>query len=299
MARWDFDSIPDQTGRKAIVTGANAGIGYETALALATKGAHVILACRNEVKGQEALNRLQADGPSGSAEMEQLDLADLDNVKAFAQRIHDKHDRLDLLILNAGVMIPPESQTAQGFELQFGVNHLGHFALTGALMPLVTGTEESRVVVVSSTAARRGELAFDDLNFTRRGYKAWGAYCQSKLANQLFTRELQKRLKGAGTRVLVTAAHPGWTATDLQRSSGFMQFLNKIFAQAPALGALPTLRAAVDPDVQEASYYGPDGFMQMRGYPRKIDMVKLAMVDSDAGRLWEVSEELTEVRYEF
>ena len=298
MSAWTFDDIPEQTGRKAIVTGANTGIGYEAALALARRGAHVILACRSVDKGREAVGRILAEAPDASAVLEQLDLADLDNVEAFAGRYAAQNDGLDLLILNAGVMVPPESKTAQGFELQFGVNHLGHFALTGRLLPLVQATEGSRVVVVSSSAANMGKMVFDDLQFEKRGYAPWPAYGQSKLANQLFTRELQRRLKAAGSPVLVTAAHPGWTATDLQRSSSVASFFNPFFAMKAPQGALPTLRAAVDPEAGAADYYGPHGIMQMRGYPKRVDMVKRALDDGDARKLWEISEELTGVRFE-
>lgn len=297
MSAWTFDNIPDQSGRMAIVTGANTGIGFETAKALARKGAKVVLACRSSEKGQHAVKRILAGSPDAVVSSMQLDLSDLNNVKAFATRFADQYDRLDLLILNAGVMVPPASKTAQGFELQFGVNHLGHFALTGALLQLLQTTESSRVVVVSSTAARRGVMNFDDLQFEKRGYSPWSAYGQSKLANQLFTLELQRRLKASESPALVTAAHPGWTATDLQRTSPVVKFLNRFLAMQPPQGALPTLRAATDSGAAGGDYYGPDGFLQMRGYPKRIDMVKLAKNPSHAAQLWEVSEELTGVRY--
>lgn len=298
MSKWTLDDMPDQTGRLAIVTGANTGIGFEAAKALATKGARVALACRSASKGQEAVDRIRAEDAHAKAELRSLDLSDLNNVADFAARFAAENERLDLLILNAGVMVPPASRTAQGFELQFGVNHLAHFALTGALLPLLQTTEGSRVVVVSSTAAYRGVIDFDDLQFEKRGYAPWQAYGQSKLANQLFARELQRRLRSAGSSVLVTAAHPGWTVTDLQRTSGLASFLNPIFGMKPPQGALPTLRAATDPEAASGDYYGPDGFMQMRGYPVRIDMVKQAKDDGVAGRLWEVSEGLTGVRYQ-
>jgi len=297
MAAWTFENIPDQSGREVIVTGANTGIGFETALALARNGARVTLACRNIEKGQAAMGRIMAQAPSAAVSNEQLDLSDLRSVEAFAARYAEQHDRLDLLILNAGVMIPPESKTAQGFELQFGVNHLGHFALTKPLLPLLQATADSRVVVVSSIAAARGVMDFDDLQFEKRGYSPWPAYRQSKLANQLFTLELQRRLRTAGSSVLVIAAHPGWTATDLQRTSNLFRSLNRFFAMKPPQGALPTLRAAVEPEATGGDYYGPDGFLQIRGYPQRIDMVKLAKNPDDAARLWEISEELTGVRY--
>jgi NAD(P)-dependent dehydrogenase (short-subunit alcohol dehydrogenase family) len=298
MSTWTSEDIPSQFGREVIVTGANTGIGFETARMLALKGARVTLACRSLDRGQAAVNRILAESADAAVSLEELDLSDLGNVEAFAARFADQHERLDLLILNAGVMVPPESKTAQGFELQFGVNHLGHFALTGALLPLLRATEGSRVVVVSSTAATRGVMDFDDLQFEKRGYAPWQAYGQSKLANQLFTLELQRRLRAAGSSVLVTAAHPGWTATDLQRTTGLVRFLNRFIAMEPPQGALPTLRAATDPEAAGGDYYGPNGFLQMRGYPKRIDMVKQARKDGDAERLWEISEDLTGVRYD-
>ena len=297
MSAWTTRDIPDQSRREVIVTGANTGIGFETARELARKGARVTLACRSVDKGDAAAGRIKAEIDDAVVAVEQLDLSDLRSVEAFAGRFADPRERLDLLILNAGVMVPPESRTAQGFELQFGVNHLGHFALTGALLPLLNTTSGSRVVVVSSTAATQGEMNFDDLQFEKRGYKAWRAYGQSKLANQLFTLELQRRLRAAGSAVMVTAAHPGWTATDLQRTAGLVRFFNRFVAMTPAQGALPTLRAAVDPTASGGDYFGPDGFLQMRGYPIRVDMVKRAHEPSDAARLWEVSEDLTGVRY--
>ncbi|MGD8414027.1 MAG: oxidoreductase [Candidatus Latescibacterota bacterium] len=298
MSKWTCDDIPDQSGRNVIVTGANTGIGFETARALALKGAQVTLACRSHEKGEEAVDRIRKESADAAVSLEQLDLSDLRNVEAFAARFKDRHERLDLLILNAGIMVPPESKTAQGYELQFGVNHLGHFALTGALLPLLLATEGSRVVVVSSTAAARGVMNFDDLQFERRGYAAWQAYAQSKLANQLFTLELQRRLRSAGSSVVVTAAHPGWTATDLQRTTRLARTLNHFVAMKPPQGALPTLRAATDPEANGGDYFGPNGFLQMRGYPKRIDMVKRAHDPADAARLWEVSEDLSGVRFD-
>ena len=295
MSHWTFDNIPDQSGRTAVVTGSNTGIGFETARMLALKGAQVVLACRSADKGQAAVGRILAEAPSAQVSFLALDLADLERVAAFAQAFSERHERLDLLILNAGVMVPPASKTAQGFELQFGVNHLGHFALTGALLERVEASS-GRVVVVSSTAAQFGKMRFEDLHFEQR-YQAWPAYGQSKLANQLFVRELQKRLKSKGSSVLVTAAHPGWTATDLQRTSGLATFLNPVFAMKPPQGALPTLRAATDPAAGPGDYFGPDGMMQMRGHPVKVPMVKDAENSEHAARLWQLSEELTGVRY--
>lgn len=298
MSAWNYDHIPDQTGRIAIVTGANSGIGFETARALVRKGAHVTLACRSVGRGQAAVDRILAEAPDGQAVVEQLDLADLDNVQAFAERIRAGREGLDLLILNAGVMVPPASTTAQGFELQFGVNHLGHFALTGHLLPLLRTRPGARVVTVSSLAALRGAMEFDDLQWEKRGYQPWPAYGQSKLANLLFTRELQRRLDATGVDAKATAAHPGWTATELQRTAPMYRLLNPLLAMKPPQGALPTLRAATDPAARGADYFGPSGFMQARGYPVEVEMTEAARSPEDANTLWQVSEELTRVRYE-
>jgi NAD(P)-dependent dehydrogenase (short-subunit alcohol dehydrogenase family) len=295
--KWKHDDIPDQTGKVAIVTGANTGIGYETARSLAHRGAHVTLACRSREKGEAAAQRIAAQRPRGSAEFAALDLADLNSVKTFAESFASKHDKLDMLINNAGVMVPPESKTKQGFELQFGVNHLGHFALTGQLLHLLRKTPGARVVTVSSTAHRFGKMDFDDLNFTTRGYKPWPAYGQSKLANLLFTFELQRRLEAEGMDVLAVAAHPGWTGTDLQRNTLPVRIMNHLFAMQPEQGALPTLRGATAPDVKGGDYYGPHGMREMRGYPVRVGTIDAAKSEDDAARLWQVSEEMTGVHY--
>jgi NAD(P)-dependent dehydrogenase (short-subunit alcohol dehydrogenase family) len=293
MKAWTFDDIPDQTGRTAIVTGANTGIGLETARMLARKGAQVVLACRNPEKGQAALERIRAGKPSGRATLEALDLSDLEAVAAFATSFASRHERLDLLVNNAGVMVPPLGRTKQAFELQFGTNHLGHFALAGRLLPLVLRTPGARIVVVSSAAQNFGRIDFDDLNWERRRYRAWAAYGQSKLANMMFALELHRRLKAAGSEARATAAHPGWTATDLQRTSGVSRFLNPLFAMKPADGALPTLRAATDPAALSGSYWGPARFGELNGPPVPARISERAKNDAAAARLWEVSERLT------
>jgi NAD(P)-dependent dehydrogenase (short-subunit alcohol dehydrogenase family) len=295
MNAWNFNDIPDQTGRTALVTGANTGIGLETARMLALKGAKVVLACRDAGKGQAAVDRIMAEKPAGSATLGSLDLSDLDSVAAFAASFASAHDRLDLLINNAGVMVPPLGRTKQGFELQMGTNHLGHFALTGRLLPLVERTAGSRVVVVSSTAQNFGHIDFADLSWERRSYVAFAAYGQSKLANMLFALELHRRLAAAGSAVRATAAHPGWTATDLQRTVGAARFFNPIFAMKPADGALPTLRAATDPGAASGSYWGPAHFFELNGPPVPARISKDAKNESVAARLWEVSEKLTGV----
>ncbi len=298
MRAWTFNDIPDQTGRTAIVTGANTGIGLETARMLALKGANVVLACRNPEKGKAAVDQVLAARPSGRASLAVLDLSDLGSVAAFAAKFTASNERLDLLVNNAGVMIPPLGRTRQGFELQFGTNHLGHFALAGRLLPLVLRTAGARIVVVSSGAQNWGRIDFDDLNWERRPYRAWGAYCQSKLANQLFALELHRRLSSAGSGVRVTSAHPGWTATDLQRSSGWLRVFNPLFAMKPADGALPTLRAATDPAAASGSYWGPRGVTGMSGPPAPARVTVRAQDLAVAARLWEVSEKLTKVAFE-
>ena len=297
MATWTSNDIPDQTGRTAIVTGANTGIGLETARVLALKGADVVLACRNPAKGQAALDSILAGAPAGTVELAVLDLSDLDSVAAFAASFTQRHERLDLLINNAGVMVPPLARTAQGFELQFGTNHLGHFALTGRLLPLMLGTPGARTVVVSSTAQNFGTIALDDLNWQRRPYQAWPAYGQSKLANMMFALELQRRLAAAGAGVRVTAAHPGWTATDLQRTTGMVRWLNPLLAMKPADGALPTLRAATDAAAGAGSYWGPSRFFELNGPPAAGRISAAAKDEAIATQLWAASEALTGVTF--
>lgn len=298
MTNWSFDDIPDQSGRTAVVTGANCGIGLETARMLAAKGADVVIACRNHDKGTAALARIHESAPRARVALASLDLSDLDSVAAFARDFAEEHPRLHLLVNNAGVMVPPSSRTKQGFELQIGTNHLGHFALTGRLLPLLAATPGSRIVVVSSSAAHMGRIDFDDLNWERKSYRAWAAYAQSKLANSLFAVELARRLANAGSSVRATAAHPGWTATDLQRTTGLMRVFNPIFAMRPEGGALPTLRAAVDRDAESGSYWAPSRWFEMNGPPGRGRVPKRAQDDTAAERLWSLSEALTGVAYD-
>ena len=297
MKPWTFEDMPDQTGRTAIVTGANSGIGYETTRMLALRGATVVLACRNLEKGEAARTKILAEKPAGEVTVQALDLSDLDSVAAFAEAFTAGHDRLDLLINNAGVMVPPLGRTKQGFELQFGTNHLGHFALTAHLLPLLERTQSSRIVVVSSSAQGLGKIELDDLNWEHRSYSAWSAYGQSKLANMMFALELQRRLAAAGSHMLVTAAHPGWTATDLQRTSGIMRFFNPIFAMKPADGALPTLRAATDPGAEGGTYWGPHGCFGMNGPPAPAKTAKRARDEKMAAELFDRSEQLSGVSF--
>ena len=295
--KWTEDDIGDLSGKVAVVTGANSGIGYETARALAEKGADVVMACRSVQKGNEAADKIRALEPRGSVEVMQLNLADLDSVRQFVEAFNAQHDRLDLLINNAGIMMTPYGKTAQGFEQQFGVNHLGHFALTGLLFERIKETSGSRVVTVSSTYHRLGKIDFDDLHCEEKAYGRQTAYGQSKLANLLFTYELQRKMDRAGLDMVAVAAHPGWSETNLQRHAGLFDFMNRFVAQDAAMGALPTLYAATAPDVRGGDYYGPEGFMERAGYPKKVRSNGRSQDEEVAERLWRVSEDLTGVSY--
>ncbi len=293
--RWNLDRIADQTGRVAVVTGANTGIGFETAAALVEKNARVVLACRNQQKAEDAEDRIRARVPEADLRFIPLDLASLASVASFASALRSDVDHLDLLINNAGVMAPPLGHTEDGFELQFGCNHLGHFALTGRLIDLLQAAPGARVVTVSSLTHRIGVMDFGNLN-AEKNYGKMAAYGRSKLANLLFTFEFQRRLETAGSKVIATAAHPGWTGTDLQRHASLMDFFGPL-AQSPARGALPTLRAAVDPQARGGDYFGPRGLFELAGYPKKVGTSVAAKNTDDARRLWKTSEELTGVRF--
>jgi NAD(P)-dependent dehydrogenase (short-subunit alcohol dehydrogenase family) len=295
--QWTTEAIGDLSGRLAIVTGANTGIGFVTALELARHGADVVLACRDVHKAGKAVERIRAERPGARLRALPLDLAMLASVRTFAAGFLAEHGRLDLLINNAGVMMPPLGRTAEGFELQFGTNHLGHFALTGLLMNRLLATRGSRVVTVASLAHRAGRIAFDDLHWTRRRYAAWRAYGASKLANLLFTHALQRRLDANGATVTAVAAHPGWTQTELSRHSRWMDLFGPWMAMSADQGALPTLRAATDPAARGGDYFGPDGWFQVRGAPVAVQPRARARDDAAAERLWQVSEELTGVRF--
>lgn len=295
--KWTSENVPDQSGRVAIVTGSSSGIGYEAAKVLAEEGATVIIAVRNQEKGDDAVERIKADKADADVAVMLLDLADLKSVKTFAENFKSKYDRLDLLINNAGVMMPPYGKTADGFELQFGTNHLGHFALTGLLLDLLEKTPGSRIVNVSSSMHHTGNLDFKDLNWEKRKYNKMRAYGDSKIANLYFTYELAKKLEAKGSKVLVTAAHPGWTATELQRHTRLFSALNPIFAMKGWQGALPMLRAAVDPDAKSGDYFGPNGWMEARGWPVKVQSNGLSHDAEKAKKLWDISQEWTGIKF--
>src|SRR3984893_4058008 len=297
MSKWTTANIPQQAGRAAVSTGANPGLGYETAAALAAKGADVVLAVRNLDKGTEAARRIEQGTPGAQVTVQELDLTSLDAVRAAADELRSNHESIDLLINNAGVMFTPRSTTKDGFEWQFGTNHLGHFALTNLLLDRVLAATGSRIVTVSSQGHRfvRG-IRFDDLQWDR-SYSRVGAYGQSKLANLLFTYELQRRL--TGTNTIAVAAHPGGSRTELTRNlpplvAAATRLAEPLF-QSAGMGALPTLRAATDPGVLGGPHFGPGGFAEQRAHP-KVVASSMASHDTDAQRrLWAVSEELTAV----
>ncbi|WP_334666455.1 oxidoreductase, partial [Streptomyces cyaneofuscatus] len=301
---WTVERIPDQSGRVAVVTGANSGLGLATARALARRGGRVILAVRDEERGRRAVADITAGQPGAELEVRRLDLADLDSVRAFSDALHADRPRLDLLVNNAGVMAPPRSSGAQGHELQFAANHLGHFALTGLLLDLLERGQDPRVTTVTSVNHRKARLDFGNLN-GERGYKPMVFYDRSKLANAVFGHELHRRLAASGSPVRSVLAHPGYTATNLQTSAptGLVKLLfGRVLlplAQRPDAGALPQLYAATAPGVRGGELIGPDGRGELRGGPTRVPLAPVA-TDAETGRrLWEASEELTDVRFPF
>jgi len=300
---WSESDVPDQSGRVAVVTGSNTGIGYQAAVVLAYRGAHVVLAVRDLAKGNVALSRIVAAHPGADVTLQALDLSSLDSVRSAAEALRAAYPRIDLLLNNAGVMWTPKQVTADGFEMQFGTNHLGHFALTGLLLDHLLDVRGSRVVTVSSLGHRlRAAIHFDDLQ-SEHGYDRIAAYGQSKLANLLFTYELQRRLAAnPEAKTVAVAAHPGGSNTELARNlpaifQPLKAVLGPVLFQSAAMGALPTLRAATDPDVRGGQYYGPDGFLEQRGRPRLVESSRQSHDEELQRRLWAVSEELTGVHF--
>jgi NAD(P)-dependent dehydrogenase (short-subunit alcohol dehydrogenase family) len=307
MTKWTSADMPDLNGRRAIVTGANSGIGFETALELARHGAQVVMTARDEGRGNDAVWRVREKVPDAQVELGMLDLADLDSVRAFARQQLAEAPRLDVLVNNAGVMgIPGRRESVQGYELQFATNHLGHFALTGLLLPTMLDVRGSRVVTVSSAVHRRGAIHFDDLQL-ERGYAPYVAYGQSKLANALFTLELDRRLRAAGADTISVGAHPGLTLTNLQFAGPRMDGTTfgvrameqgiRVAGQRAPEGALPTLYAATAPDVEGGEYFGPSSLAETRGAPKRVGYSAAAHDEDVARRLWEVSEEETGVTF--
>jgi NAD(P)-dependent dehydrogenase (short-subunit alcohol dehydrogenase family) len=303
-ASWTTADIPDQTGRTFVITGANSGLGREATQALAAHGAQVIMAVRNESKGQRARDELLEAQPGADLQVRTLDLADLDSVRAFADGLHADAQAVHVLINNAGVMMPPRSLSPQGQEIQFAGNHLGHFALTGLLLDILASADDPRVVTVSSSLHRRGSIHFDDLTGAA-SYSPTSFYAQSKFANVLFGLELDRRLRAAGSPIKSLIAHPGYAATSLQTSgpTGLAKFFsatigNRLLAQSAAMGALPELFAATDPTAESGQFIGPDGRGEMKGHPTVVRPVASAEDPATARRLWELSEELTGVHFD-
>jgi len=304
--KWTTADIPALDGKLAVVTGANSGVGYEMARELARKGATVVLACRDEAKGKRAMARIRAEQPGAALELARLDLSDLETVRRFAAHIAQAHSTLNILCNNAGLMAIPHRETADGFEMQFGTNHLGHFALTGLLLDTLRSTPGARVVTVSSFVHKSGRIDFDDPQ-SRRSYAPWGAYSQSKLANLLFAYELQRKFESAQVDAISVAAHPGYAATNLQSAGAqaggsrlmgqMLQLGSALLAQSAQMGALPQLYAATASDARGGDYIGPGGFMQQRGHPVKVQSSAASHDRVVAARLWALSEEQTDVHY--
>ena len=299
--RWTEADVPDQSGRTAVITGGNSGIGFEAARVLATRGARLILGCRDRGKAHDAVTRIRAAATGADVRVVPLDLASLESVRAAAGQIRSTCERIDLVVNNAGVMMPPYGRTTDGFELQFGINHLGHFALTGLLIDRLAALPGARVVTVSSNGHQAGQIDFDDLQ-SQHGYRRVAGYGQSKLANLMFTYELQRRLHAAGTPAIAAAAHPGLTRTDLARylspvMTALYVLIERPLAQRAAIGALGTLRAATDPAVRGGDYYGPGRWRGERGYPVRVSSSERSHDEGAQRRLWQESERLTGVGY--
>lgn len=300
--KWSIADMPDLSGRVAVVTGANAGIGFEVSRELVKAGATVVFACRSERRGRAAIEVVRSENPAARADLISLDLASLASVRRFAETFKARHGRLDLLIANAGVMLVSCDTTEDGFERHFGVNHLGHFALTGRLIDRLVATGGARIVAVSSAAHGIGRIDFDDLTYERgRRYSALRAYADSKLAGLLFTYELQRRLTGSST--IAVAAHPGGAATNLGRRMSDRRWYRAVLpvlerlSQSAAEAARPILRAATDPDAVGGEFFGPSGLLGMRGHPIVVKTARRSYDAHEAERLWEISEELTGVQF--
>jgi NAD(P)-dependent dehydrogenase (short-subunit alcohol dehydrogenase family) len=303
---WTQKDMPDLTSSTAVVTGANSGIGYEVTRAFAQKGAHVVMACRNVKRAETAATQILKEFPDASLEIMRIDLIDLSSVRDFAHKFSERYQFLHILCNNAGIMLAPHVKTVDGFELHLGVNYLGHFALTGLLLNRLLATENARIVTMSSVAHHRGDINFDDVNW-EKSYSRMGAYGRSKLANLLFTYELQRRLETVKSTVISVAAHPGWAATNLQSTGLHMgggrlwRFVfkigNPLFAQSAAMGALPVLYAATA-EVNGGDYIGPGGWQEWGGYPEPVRSSDKSYDKKAAQMLWEISEEMTGVHYD-
>jgi NAD(P)-dependent dehydrogenase (short-subunit alcohol dehydrogenase family) len=295
--KWNTQDIPDQKGKVVIITGATSGLGKEAAKVFAEKGATVIMPVRNTEKAKSVLEEILKLNPNSKIVIKSLDLSSLNSIKLFADDFLKSYNQLDILINNAGIMYCPYSKTQDGFEIQMGTNHLGPYALTAHLMPLLMKTANSRIVNTASLAHLTGNIDFEDINWENRKYKTMQAYADSKIANLYFHYELAKKLKGQKNAPLVIAAHPGWTKTELDRHIGIVGIISSIIGQKAEKGVLPTLRAATDPDAISGDYFGPDGFREMRGNPVKVKSNAMSLNAQKAEQLWTLSEKLTGIKY--
>jgi len=302
--KWKFDDIPDLSGKTIIVTGGNSGLGFEAVKALSAKGAETILTCRNTKKGESAKEQILEEYPNAQINVTKLDLADLKSVRSFVMNFNEKYHKIDVLLNNAGI-ICPYKKTKDGFEMQIGTNHLGHFALTGLLLHFLKNTKGSRVVTVSSVGHKFGKMDFDNFLFEKGGYSIMKAYGNSKLSNLLFTYELQRKFEKFGIDCVAVAAHPGMSKSNLARHVTkkilykIGTAISSIIVQSTSMGALPEIMASVDPLVKGGEYYGPDGFKEWRGYPVKVKSNRASYSLKNAEKLWEISEKLTEIKYNF
>ncbi len=296
-ANWNSNNIPDLKGKVVIVTGATSGLGKEATKILAQKNATVIVAVRNTQKAETVVQEIKQMNPKAKIDTKEMDLNSLESVKRFADKVLSSYDRLDVLINNAGIMACPFDKTEEGFEIQMGTNHLGHFALTGLLMPLLEKTKNARIVATSSIGHRAGNIDFQDINWGKRKYNSNKAYADSKLANLYFAYHLAEKLKAENKDIKVTAAHPGWTRTDLQKHSLMMRMLNPLFSQGPDQGVLPTLRAAFDPNANSGEYFGPSRFFEMHGSPIVVKSNVRSHDAEAAKKLWDISETLTNIKF--
>jgi len=295
--KWSSQNIPNQKGRTIIITGATSGLGKEATKVLVSKNATVVMAVRNTQKAEAVVKEICNDFPDAKIDIRKLELNSLESINTFAQEFTNDYKKLDVLINNAGIMMCPYAKTKDGFEIQMGTNHLGHFALTGLLMPLLKSTDDSRIVVTSSMGHKMGNILFEDLNWESRKYNTQKAYADSKLANLYFMYELVNRLKSDINAPMVTCAHPGWTKTELDRHAGITSFIGNMVAQKVAMGTLPTLRAATDEQANSGDYFGPKGMMEMRGYNELVTANKMSHNKENAKKLWALSEEFTGINY--
>jgi NAD(P)-dependent dehydrogenase (short-subunit alcohol dehydrogenase family) len=296
-SNWSTQNIPDQSNKTIIITGASSGLGKEASKILSEKNATIIMAVRNTKKGKKVAEEIKQQNPSAKLEIREMDLSSLQSVHDFVEGVKSEYDKIDILINNAGIMACPFDTTKDNYEIQMGTNHLGHFALTGLIMPLLKKAKNARIVATSSIGHKLGKIDFEDLNWEKRTYKSTQAYADSKMANLYFTYELARKLSDEESDIKVTAAHPGWTKTNLQKHSWYMRMLNPLFSQGPDQGVLPTLRAAFDDHAKSGDYYGPSKFFEMQGSPVIVKSNELSHSKEAAQKLWEVSEQMTNIRY--